>query len=77
MILREAGLLVVAGIALGTFFTLLMAQTAKALIFGMQPNDPVTLLLAIIALAAIAILASFLPAQRAATVNPIQALREE
>ncbi len=77
MIMREATTLLIAGLALGTFLALLTASAAKALIFGMQPNDPLTLILAVVVLAAIATLASFLPAKRAAGLNPIQALREE
>jgi putative ABC transport system permease protein len=77
MIMREATTLLIAGLAVGTFMALLTASAAKALIFGMQPNDPMTLVLAVVVLAIIAILASFLPAKRASTLNPIQALREE
>ena len=77
MIMREATTLLVAGLAVGTFLALLTASAAKALLFGMQPNDPVTMLLAIIGLAIVATLATFLPARRASTLNPIQALREE
>ena len=77
MIMREATTLLIAGLALGTFLALMTASAAKALIFGMQPNDPITLVLAVVVLAIIAILASFLPAKRASTLNPIQALREE
>jgi len=77
MIMREATILLIAGLAVGTFLALLTASAAKALIFGMQPNDPLTLILAVVVLAAIATLASFLPAKRASTLNPIQALREE
>jgi putative ABC transport system permease protein len=77
MIMREATTLLIAGLALGTFLALITASAAKALIFGMQPNDPWTLILAVVVLAVIATLASFLPAKRASTLNPIQALREE
>jgi ABC-type antimicrobial peptide transport system permease subunit len=77
MIMREATTLLIAGLAVGTLLALLTASAAKALIFGIQPNDPITLLASVIVLAAIAILASFLPAKRASTLNPIQALREE
>ncbi len=77
MILREAGTLLVAGILIGTLLAFIMGRAAQALLFGMQPNDPFTVILAVIGLGAIAILASFLPARRASALNPMQALREE
>lgn len=77
MIMREATTLLIAGLAVGTFLALITASVAKALIFGMQPNDPVTILFSVLGLGLIALLASLLPAQRAARLNPIQALREE
>ena len=77
MIMREATMLLIAGLAVGTFLALITASAAKALLFGLQPNDPATLFFALLVLAIVAMLASLLPAKRAATVNPIQALREE
>jgi putative ABC transport system permease protein len=77
MILREATTLLIAGLALGTFLALITGSAARALLFGLQPNDPATIGLSILGLAAIAFLASLLPAQRAAALNPTQALHEE
>jgi putative ABC transport system permease protein len=77
MIMREATTLLIAGLAVGTFLALITASVAKALIFGIQPTDPVTILISITGLGIIAMLASWLPAQRAARLNPTQALREE
>jgi ABC-type antimicrobial peptide transport system permease subunit len=47
------------------------------MLYGLNPHDPVTLIAAILALTAVALLAGFLPAQRAAAVNPMIVLREE
>jgi ABC-type lipoprotein release transport system permease subunit len=47
------------------------------LLFGLRPGDPTSLLLAVTTLAAVAAAASFLPAQRAAGLEPTAALREE
>ncbi len=77
MILREAGILLGIGIAAGTALSLLAARTASALLFGLKPSDPLTLAAAIAALAAVTVAASFLPAQRAARLDPMVALRDE
>jgi ABC-type antimicrobial peptide transport system permease subunit len=77
LIMREAAVLLAIGLGIGTVLALVAGTTARALLFGMTPSDPFTLTLAILGLAAIALLASFLPAQRASNLNPTQALREE
>ena len=77
MILREAAGLLGAGVVIGAILALLAGFAARALLYGLKPSDPVSLLLAIGALMAVAVLASYLPAQRAASVDPVQALREE
>jgi putative ABC transport system permease protein len=77
MILSEAAMLLAAGLAIGTFISLLVSRTAKALLFGLEPWDPLTIAFAVICLGIVATAASLLPAHRAATLNPTQALREE
>ena len=47
------------------------------MLFGLKPYDPLTISLSAIALAAVAILASYLPAHRAARLDPMAALRDE
>jgi len=53
------------------------AQAARAMLFGLKPNDLGVLVVAMIGLGFIALLASFLPARRAARVDPMVALRYE
>jgi len=53
------------------------ASAASALIFGLKPRDPATLVLATVLLAVVALAASYLPARRAAGLDPIASLREE
>jgi putative ABC transport system permease protein len=77
MIMREAGMLVVIGIVVGTGLAIAVAKTAASLLFGLKPRDPWTLIAAVIALAAVAALASFLPAFRASRLDPMVALRDE
>ena len=77
MIMREAGALLGIGLALGTGLALIAGGAASTLLFGLRASDPWTLMLAATSLAAVAAGASFLPAQRASTLDPMQALREE
>ena len=77
MILREAGLLLGIGLILGTALAAAVTRTAQAMLFGLQPNDPPTIAMAIAALAAVALAASYLPARRAAKLDPMVALRDE
>lgn len=77
MILREAAALLGVGIAIGAVLAVIAATSARALLFGLRPSDPATLLIAAASLAAVAAAASFLPARRAATLDPMAALREE
>jgi putative ABC transport system permease protein len=77
MILREAGVLLAVGLGIGTGLALAAATAADALLFGLKPNDPVTLGTAVAALAIAAFGASYLPARRAARLDPMAALREE
>jgi len=77
MILRQAGILTVAGLVIGTGLALASAQVAKSLLYGLKPRDPFTLVLAVLTLTAVAALASFLPAYRASRLDPLKALRYE
>jgi predicted permease len=77
LVLREALLLVVLGLALGTGLALWATRAAEKMLFGLKPNDPATFVAAIALLAAVALLASYAPARRASRVEPMQALRQE
>ena len=77
LIIKEAGVLALAGIVIGTGCAILAASLMRKLLFGTPPWDLTTLLCVAAVLGASALLASFLPARRAASVDPISALRAE
>jgi putative ABC transport system permease protein len=75
MILREAGILTLAGLIIGSGLALAAAQAAKSMLYGLKPRDPLTLVIAIVTLSVVASLASFWPAYRASKLDPLTALR--
>lgn len=77
MILKEAGILTVAGLVIGTTLALASAQVVRSLLYGLKPRDPLTMVLAVVTLAAVAALASFVPAYRASRLDPLRALHYE
>ncbi len=77
MVMNDAWGLLVIGVAIGMVLSLIAGRGATSLLFGMKPYDPVTLGAASFLLAAIATLASFLPARRASKLDPMIALRYE
>ena len=77
MILRDSLVLVVLGLALGLPAALAAARAVAAVLFGIQPADPLTFVSTAAVLAVIAAAAAFLPARRAAGLEPSQVLRNE
>ena len=77
LMLREALTLVLIGVVIGVLASLAATQTASALLFGLKPHDPLTITLATLLLMSVAALAGYLPARRAARVDPMVALRQE
>jgi putative ABC transport system permease protein len=75
MIVREAGLLLAAGVALGAATSLAAGRAATAMLFDLKPYDPATLALAAALLTVVAVIASYLPASRATNIDPMSALR--
>jgi putative ABC transport system permease protein len=76
-IVREGLMVTLAGLAVGTVAALATVRVVKTLLFGVTPQDPLTLVGAGASLLAVAILACALPASRAARVDPMIALRAE
>lgn len=77
LILGEAGRLTALGILLGLGGSLAATTMLRTLLFGVRSWDPATLATVAVVLSGSALLASYFPARRAASVNPIEALRAE
>jgi predicted permease len=77
LVLRDALFMLAVGTALGIAVSLAAARFVKSLLFGIEATDPVTLALAAAVLGISAVLAAYLPARRAAKMDPMAALREE
>ena len=76
-IVREAAVMALAGIGLGLAGYFALARVLRRLLYGTSAMDPATIAGAAALLATIAILASYIPARRAARIDPNHALREE
>jgi putative ABC transport system permease protein len=77
LVLREGLALAAAGIAIGIPAAFATTRTFAALLFGVKPTDLFTYITAAVLLIAVALVASYVPARRAASVDPIVALRAE
>jgi putative ABC transport system permease protein len=77
MILREALTLLAIGLVVGTGLAVAAGSAARAMLFGLEPFDPLTLAIAAGGMTIIAVASSAIPAIRAAAVDPMQVLREE
>jgi ABC-type antimicrobial peptide transport system permease subunit len=77
LILKESTWLTVAGIAAGTAAALGLCRLVKVVLYGIRADDPATVVAGILILLGIALAASWIPARRAAAMQPIEALRHE
>jgi predicted permease len=75
LVMRDTASMLVIGVVLGTALALIAGRAATTMLFGLKPYDIATLIFAIVLLAAIAVLASWLPALKASRLNPVDALR--
>src|SRR5205085_9344095 len=75
MVLRENLVLCGAGAALGLLLAFAGTRLLRRMLFGLQPGDPLTFVLALAGLLAVALAASMAPARRATKVDPMVALR--
>lgn len=77
LVMRDVLLLVTIGIAIGIPASIALTRYAQSQLYGVQPHDPSTMLLAIAALTAVAGIAGLVPALRASRLDPMIALRHE
>ena len=77
LVLREALLLLGTGVVAGVLLALWAGRAASTMLFGLKPYDPVSMIGAVAFLAVVALVASYAPARRAASVDPMEALRAE
>jgi ABC-type antimicrobial peptide transport system permease subunit len=77
MVLREGAVITLLGIGIGIAAALAVTRLMLALLFDVSPTDPATFAVVPLMLAAVALLASWMPARRAAAVEPLEAIRYE
>jgi putative ABC transport system permease protein len=77
LVMRRGMLLIGAGLAIGAAATLAFGRVLSGLLHGIRPSDPATLVAAALVLSGMAMIATYVPARRAATVNPLLALKYE
>jgi predicted permease len=77
MFVRQGLVLAACGVACGLVLALATTRLLRSLLFHVSPIDPLTYALACVVLCGAAVLASYIPSRRTATVNPVEALRAE
>ncbi len=77
MVLRDASMLSVAAVAAGVGASVVAGRFVTSMLFGIGASDPVTLWISAVLLMTVAVTASWVPARRAAHVQPMEALRRE
>jgi ABC-type antimicrobial peptide transport system permease subunit len=76
-VLREGAAITLVGLAVGTVLSVAVATLMRGVLYGVTPTDPQTYGGVFALLASVSLIACYLPARRAARVDPVQALRQE
>lgn len=77
MVLRHGLILAGAGVLIGLGAAIGLTRLMGALLYGVDPVDPMTFGAVAVALSIVALLASYIPAARAASIDPVEAIRYE
>jgi ABC-type antimicrobial peptide transport system permease subunit len=76
-VLSEGGRLVILGLTVGVISSLLLMRLMQGLLYGVEPNDPMTLVVVAVVMAVVGVVACWIPAARAARIDPGVALRAQ
>jgi ABC-type antimicrobial peptide transport system permease subunit len=76
-VLRDGLRMTLLGVAIGVIAAMVLTRLMQTMLFGVKPTDPVTFVAVGAILSAVALLACYIPAHRAASTDPMQALRLE
>jgi ABC-type antimicrobial peptide transport system permease subunit len=76
LVLARVTVLVLIGVALGAGASVWASKFVASLLYGLEPRDPMTLIAASVTLAMVGALAGWLPARRAASIDPAEVLRD-
>jgi putative ABC transport system permease protein len=77
MVVQQGAVLAAVGLIIGIAASLVASRVLASLLYGVTPSDPLTYAAVGLLLATVALLASYVPARRAARVDPVIALRSE
>jgi putative ABC transport system permease protein len=77
MVLRDAAILLIVGVAVGLAASLISASVLQSMLYGTGSRNPFVLLLVCVGVALAGLIAAYIPAFRAASIEPMQALRSE
>lgn len=77
LIFGEGFRLIASGVLVGLALAIVLSRVLRTFLFEVQPNDPMTLIVVGALFACVALLACWVPVRRAATVDPLEALRYE
>jgi ABC-type antimicrobial peptide transport system permease subunit len=77
MVLKQAMIPVIAGLALGTITALMAGRLVRSMLYDVSPNDPAIITAVILLLAGVGLAGAWAPAERAVKVNPLVVLHDE
>jgi putative ABC transport system permease protein len=77
LIIKKGFVLIVVGLVIGVAGGLALTRVLRSLLYGVTPTDPATFVLVSLLLGAVGLLACYIPARRAAKIDPMAALRYE
>src|SRR5262249_35734527 len=77
MVLRESLSVAAIGLAAGIPASIAIGRTLRSMLYGLSPNDPLTFARALAGISVVTLAAAFFPARRAASIDPMRALRME